>query len=60
MHFHLCDSVGGYLHYATIGFKVQIYICIALLEIASYSISVYCPVQVRCWIGRHKQDDSGA
>jgi hypothetical protein len=34
LHLHLCDSVGGHLHYATVEFEVQIYICIALLEIA--------------------------
>jgi hypothetical protein len=30
---HLRDSVRGHLHYATVEFEVQIYICIALLEI---------------------------
>jgi hypothetical protein len=33
LHLHLRDSVGGHLHYATVKFKVQIYICIALLKI---------------------------
>jgi hypothetical protein len=60
IYLHLYDSVGGHLHYAAVEFEVQIYICIVLLEIASYSISIYCPVQVRCWIERHNQDDSGA
>jgi hypothetical protein len=32
---HLHDSIGGHLHYATVESEVQIYICIALLEIAS-------------------------
>jgi hypothetical protein len=31
---HLHDSVRGHLHYATVEFKVQIYICIAVLQIA--------------------------
>jgi hypothetical protein len=31
---HLHDSVEGYLYYATVKFQVQIYICIAMLEIA--------------------------
>jgi hypothetical protein len=34
MHLHLRGSVGGHFHYATVEFEVQIYICIALLEIA--------------------------
>jgi hypothetical protein len=34
MHLYLRDSVGGHLYYATVKFEVQIYICIALLEIA--------------------------
>jgi hypothetical protein len=34
MHLYLCDSVEGHLYYATVEFKVQIYICIALLKIA--------------------------
>jgi hypothetical protein len=34
MHLYLRDSVGEYLHYATVKFEVQIYICITLLEIA--------------------------
>jgi hypothetical protein len=28
---HLHNSVGGHLHYAIVKFKMQIYICIALL-----------------------------
>jgi hypothetical protein len=39
MHLHLRDSLGGHLHYATVEFEVQIYICIALLEIALELIS---------------------
>jgi hypothetical protein len=34
MHLYLRDSVGGHLYYATVKLEVQIYICIALLEIA--------------------------
>jgi hypothetical protein len=34
MHLHLRDSVGGHLYYATVKFEIQIYICIALLDIA--------------------------
>jgi hypothetical protein len=34
IYLHFRDSVGGHLHYATVEFKVQIYICIMLLEIA--------------------------
>jgi hypothetical protein len=34
MHLHLRDSIGGHLYYATVEFKVQIYICIVLFEIA--------------------------
>jgi hypothetical protein len=33
-HLQLRHSVAGHLHYATLKFKVQIYICIALLKIA--------------------------
>jgi hypothetical protein len=32
MYLYLCDSIRGYLHYAIIKFKVQIYICITLLN----------------------------
>jgi hypothetical protein len=32
MHLHLHDSVGRHLYYATVKFKVQIYIYIALLK----------------------------
>jgi hypothetical protein len=35
MHLYLHNSVGGHFHYATVEFKMQIYICIAVLEIAS-------------------------
>jgi hypothetical protein len=34
IYLHLCDSVRRYLHYVTVKFKIQIYICIMLLEIA--------------------------
>jgi hypothetical protein len=34
MHLYLRDSIREHLHYATAEFKMQIYICIALLEIA--------------------------
>jgi hypothetical protein len=33
VHLYLCESVGGHLYYGTVEFKMQIYICIALLEI---------------------------
>jgi hypothetical protein len=35
MHLHLRDFIREYLHYDTVKFKVQIYIYITLLEIAS-------------------------
>jgi hypothetical protein len=34
MYLYLYNSVGGHLHYAIVEFEVQIYICIAVLEIA--------------------------
>jgi hypothetical protein len=38
MHLHLHDFVGEYLHYATVEFKVHIYICIAVLKIALHKL----------------------
>jgi hypothetical protein len=34
IHLYLYDFIGGHLYYATVEFEVQIYICIARLEIA--------------------------
>jgi hypothetical protein len=39
MYLYLYDSVERNLHYVTVKFKIQIYICIALLEIASVRFS---------------------
>jgi hypothetical protein len=39
MYLYLHDSVERNLHYVTVKFKIQIYICIALLEIASVRFS---------------------
>jgi hypothetical protein len=39
MYLYLHDSVERNLHYVTVKFKIQIYICIALLEIASIRFS---------------------
>jgi hypothetical protein len=45
IYLYLYNSVREYLHYVTIEFKIQIYICIALLKIAlTNQITTYCRI----------------
>jgi hypothetical protein len=42
IHLYLYNDVEGYLHYATVKFRMQIYICIALLKIALTGYDLFC------------------
>jgi hypothetical protein len=49
MYLYLCDSIRGYLHYATIKFKVQIYICYVIELKIALDAAVASQCQVLLW-----------
>jgi hypothetical protein len=51
MHLHLRDSVGWHLHYATVEFEVQIYICIAPVGDSLTGLSLLRVPQQSEWSG---------
>jgi hypothetical protein len=51
MHLHLCDSIGGHLHCATVVLDVKIYICIAPVGECLTGLSLLWVPQQSEWLG---------